>query len=151
MLHRMSIRMNYKGRRRRTRLSFQNWYKVLLNFRLWQEFVNSRGKEIRKKDSRPTGPNWQGYSSSLPMFGGTIYLFYQAPSAEPVRSSDDSKAYKTLEYHRAPTVVRCTNSSSSIWIKASHSRFFGENKSFKPGIRPLFCTLDHVGFQEIPW
>lgn len=58
---------------------------------------------------------------------------------------------KTLEYHRAPTVVRCTNSSSSIWKKASHSRSSGENESFNPGIRPLFGTLDHVGFQEIPW
>lgn len=36
---------------------------MLLNFRLWQEFVNSRGKQIRKKHSRP------GYWSSFLSYG----------------------------------------------------------------------------------
>ena len=63
MRNQIRRKMNYKGRRRTTRLSFINWYKVLLNFRLWQEFVNSRGKQIRKKHSRP------GYWSSFLSYG----------------------------------------------------------------------------------
>lgn len=136
----MSIRMNYKGRRRTTRLSFRNWYKVLLNWGLWQEFVNSRGKQIRKKHSRPTGPNWQGYWSSLPMFskGRVQYTFFTKPRRRNQYALLMTQRWMlSLEYHRAPTVVRCTNSSSSIWIKASHSLSSGENESFKPGIRPL--------------
>jgi hypothetical protein len=39
--------------------------------------------------------------------------------------------------------------SSSIWIKASHSRSIRDNDDFQSWIRPLFGTLDYVGFQEI--